>query len=260
MKKHILSGIALCGLSLFCTRSFAQKGFNIGIRYMVQKSYLFNDNDKNEGPALDKESTWSYLSGGLALGYGFSEHVGLELDVLRSRQGQKYTGTNPSSGSADAYSAQVAVQEMANGETGPNAYQAKAELNFTQLPLLLKLSTSQKRNLNFNFVVGPQLNILNNAVYELNGEDVELPGTGIEPTDAYKKTTIDGIAGVGIGYKLSTHWAVSGQVRFDYGFQDVEKKDVMYSSSGTSMDYYGSGRASTHNGATQLMVGFNYQL
>jgi hypothetical protein len=260
MKNYIGRFVVLCGLSLISGHTFAQKGFEIGIRYMLQNSYLFNKNDKNAGGELERDNTWSYLSGGLALGYNFNAHTGLELDLLRSRQGQKYSGMNPLTGSADAYNHQVALQQMLNSEPTAGSYKARAELNFLQIPLLLKLATNNPKPINFNMVVGPQLNILNSAVYELNEEDVELPGTNIEPNDAYKKTTIDGIIGVGLGYKISTNWQLSGQVRFDYGFQDVENKDLIYTYNNSSQNYYGSGRSSTNNGAIQLMFGISYKL
>src|SRR3982751_5751154 len=112
MKNYIGRFVVICGLSLLGGHTFAQKGFEIGIRYMVQNSYLFNKNDKNAGAELQRDNTWSYLSGGLALGYNFNGHTGLELDLLRSRQGQKYSGTNPLTGSAAAYNHQVALQQM----------------------------------------------------------------------------------------------------------------------------------------------------
>ncbi len=62
--------------------------------------------------------------------------------------------------------------------------------------------------------------------------------------------------GFGAAFNVSQHFVLSLQARFDYGFEDVEKKDVTYNNIG----YYPTGRASTHNGTAGLAFGVSYKL
>lgn len=260
MKNFILKATALCGLFFGIGKVFAQKGFQIGIRYGVQESALFNKSDKNAGSTIQRVNTPSLLNGGLAFSYNFCKSMGIELDVLRSREGQEYSGMNTPNGTGTAYNHQVAIQAELNNSQTLGEYQAKAELNGIKIPLLLNFMTPNNKPVFYTFSVGPQLFLLNDAVYEYNDEDIELPGSNIEPTDAYKKATIEGVAAIGLGLNLSRHFLISAQARIDYGFQDIEKKDVMYNNSSLQQSYYPSGRPSTHTGTAGLFVGLSYKL
>ncbi len=260
MKNYSVTLTLFCLLIISASKVSAQKGFDIGIRYMVQKTALFNKSDKDAGSELDRESTLSYLNGGIAIGYSFSKCMGVEVDILHSRQGQKYSGTNMESGSTSAYNRVIALQADLNDVKSSAPYKARAELNSTKIPILLRLNSDHTQSHYFTLSVGPQVNILNNAVYELNGVDVQLPGINIVPNDTYRKVTFDGVLGLGAGFDISRHCVLSTQARFDYGFQDVEKKDITYSSGGNQKNYYGSGRTSTHNGIAALMIGLSYKL
>ncbi|MEP6674926.1 MAG: porin family protein [Ferruginibacter sp.] len=258
MKKIFLYSTIVIILSVSLQIAFAQKGFDLGIRYLLTESALYNKSDKNSS-AIKRESTLSYFSGGIALGYNFNRHMGIELDILHSRQGQEFSGMNTLNSTGNAFNHEVAIIASANNDQTAGAYQAKAELNMLKIPVLLRLSTDNSKPFYFHVNVGPQLDFLQSAVFEYNGEDVELPGTGIEPKDVYRKLTIDGVLGVGAGFKMSKHWNLLAQARFDYGVQDVEKKNSTYSFNNVQQPYYGNGRDATHNATAALMVGFNYK-
>lgn len=257
MKKHFLTTATFVASILLTGQAFAQKGFSLGFRYMVTKSALLNSSDKDAGPQLQRESTTSFLSGGVAFGYGFTSKIGLELDVLYVRQGQEYSGVNAQTGSAASYAHVVAQHAMFNNQVSAGEYQAKAELNVIKIPVLIKFNTDNRKPVFYTLSVGPQANITKSAVFELNSKDVELPGTNIVPDDVYRKVTLDGVLAVGAGINLSSSVVLSAQARFDYGFQDVEKKGVTYTYNNTTQSYYGNGRGSTHNGSAALMVGLS---
>ncbi len=256
MKRTTIKFIAVCAATMLTVSSFAQK-FQFGIRYIPTLTSLINKDDKDAGPELDKKSTRSLITAGFAFDYAFNKNNGLEVDILYSRQGQEYTGVNMQSGSTTAYNRVVAEQAILNGAPTVGSYQAKAELNSIKIPILLKISTATKKSLFYTLSVGPQINYLSDAVYELNGNDVDLTGTGLKPIDTYKKVTIDGVLGFGLGYNASKHFVLSLGARFDYGFEDVEKKNVTYS---TSIPYYPAGRGSTHNATAGLVFGVSYKL
>lgn len=257
MKNTTLRFIAACGALLLTTSSYAQKGFQIGIRYMPTKTWLWNKDDKQTGAELQRENTRSLITAGLAFDYWCSNTKGLEVDIIYSRQGQEYTGTNSQSGSTTAYNRVVAIQAMLNNVSTNGNYQAKAELNSIKIPILFKLSTPNTKKTYYTLSVGPQINYIRDAVYELNGVDVLLKGASIETIDAYKKVTIDGVVGFGLAYNASKHFVLSAQARFDYGFEDVEKKDVVYVN---STKYYPTGRGATHNATAGLAFGVSYKL
>ena len=242
---------------LFSASSFAQKNIQIGFRYMPTISGLCNKDDKAAGAELQKESTKSLGTGGLAFDYAFTKKIGVEVDVLYARDGQEYTGTNIQSGSATAYNRVVAIQAMANNISTAGSYQAKAELNTIKVPILLKLSTPNTDKMYYTLSVGPQINFVHDVVYELNNVDVMLPGTGLELTDVYKKTTLDGVVGFGLARNATKHLVLSAQTRFAYGFGDVEKKNITYGTS--AKNYYPSGRRPTHDAAASLVFGVSYK-
>jgi hypothetical protein len=238
---------------------FAQGGLEVGLRYMVQTTGLLNSADKNGNDQFSKVKTWSYLNGGVSGIYSFNRHIGAEVEVLISRQGQEYSGNNmQASGNSSSYSQQISFQAMVNNQS--NVTQAKAELNCLKIPLLLRLTSDNIKPMYYSLAIGPQLNLLRNAVFEMNDEDIELPQTNIEPTDVYKKTTVDGVLALGIGFNVSRHMDISAQARFDYGFQDAEKKDAVYTFNGNQFNYYNPNRPSSHNATAALMIGFSYKL
>ncbi|MEO6583543.1 MAG: outer membrane beta-barrel protein [Ferruginibacter sp.] len=249
--------LMVCAAIVFNASSYAQKNIQIGLRYMPTLTALWNKDDKSTGAELHKESTKSLGTGGIAFDYGFTKTIGLEVDVLYARNGQEYTGVNLQSGSTAAYNRVVAIQAMANNTPVTGSYQAKAELNSIKIPILLKLSTPNTNKMYYTLSVGPQIDYINDVVYELNGEDITLTSTGIDNKDAYKKTTLDGVIGFGLARNASSHIVLSAQTRFDYGFGDVEEKNITYGS--PAISYYPSGRAATHSATASLVFGVSYK-
>jgi hypothetical protein len=65
----------------------------------------------------------------------------------------------------------------------------------------------------------------------------------------------------GGAYNISPKMVLSARVRFDYGFNEVEKKDVMVSYSGAApVRFYFGERQSTHNATAALMIGLDFKL
>ncbi len=83
--------IAAAGLLLTCGPSFAQTGFDFGIKGLVQTSSLLNSTDQGAGTEINYKNG---VTGGAGVsgGYSFNNHMGVELDILYSKQGQGYTG------------------------------------------------------------------------------------------------------------------------------------------------------------------------
>ena len=110
-------------------------------------------------------------------------------------------------------------------------------------------------------LVGPQFNFLEGVAQEVNDEDLEYPNSNIKPTDLYKTVTINGVLALGGGFNLTPNLVLSARLRFDYGFEDVEKKDVMVSYSGAApIRFYSTRRQAAHNLTGGLMLGLDFKL
>jgi Outer membrane protein beta-barrel domain len=257
-KIYVITSITL---SLPGSTAFAQQRFEFGLSYFLQKTELVNSADYKAGTELDPASSMSYLGGGITASYLLNRHLAVEVDVLASRQGQIYTGTNMLQPNGKAYNSQVAFQAFLNDQVFVGQYQAKAELNCIKVPFLLKLTSDNRKRMYGSVSFGPQINVIKSVIFELNKMDISLPRTNINPEDVYRKTTVDGVLALGWNYKLCKHFSLSVQGRFDYGFQDVEKKDATYSYMALpEQKYYNSDRPATHNVTAGLMFGITCRL
>ncbi|MCX7764623.1 MAG: outer membrane beta-barrel protein [Bacteroidia bacterium] len=207
---------------------YAQEGtLKVGAVLLPQNTWLLNQDDSDAGPELDYEVTWGF-AGGLSLAYNFSDYVGVGLDVLYSRQGQKYKGV----------------------ENGTNLT-ATTSLNYLKLPLLLRLGSDPESPVQFSFFVGPQANLLLSyhdkveGVSALGRGNMEVSGTTMKSTytiggvtiteeeklsaSAYKSFTLGAAVGLGVGFKVSDELFLTLHFRGDYAFGDAENKDARIS-------------------------------
>jgi hypothetical protein len=238
------------------------QSFELGLRYEPEFSVLMNKNDANAGPALNYASHFSYFNLGIGATYRLNNNMGLAIDVLFSREGQNFTGNfNGNNPDPATYSSVVATQAFLNNMVITGDYVAKSELNFIKLPVMLVLSTDIAQPVYFTFSVGPQVNILYNVAQEIDKVDRDYPNSNITPIDLYKPVTIDGVIELGLGWNVSSRIVLSAKARFDYGFEDVENKNVMASYYGDPQsNFYSSNRSATHNATAGLLIGIDYKL
>jgi len=258
MKKLTIAAL----FALLSAPLFSQQGLQIGFRLNPEFTGLTNNDDSDAGPELDFKKHFTYLSFGLGAVYNFNEHVGLGVDLLFSREGQAFTGTfNGGEIDSNAYSSVVATQMYLNDTFPYGKYEALAELNYIKLPIMLSLTSDNSKPAFFTMLVGPQINFLQGVAQEVNGEDLEYPDTDFEPKDLYKKLTFGGVLALGGGFNISSHMVLSARLRFDYGFNDVEKKDVMVSYyNDTPVRFYSAARRATHSATAGLMIGLDFKL
>src|SRR5436309_2123694 len=111
MKKTIIIAIVLT----IGGHAYAQKNLYFGINFIAQKTTLFNKEDlhKDKGDPdlnLKYHNPTNFNSKGLALGYTFTPYWGLEVNVISSYQGQKYSGIMGDSSDPSNYSRLVALE------------------------------------------------------------------------------------------------------------------------------------------------------
>jgi hypothetical protein len=194
--------------------------------------------------------------------YNFNNNTGLAVDILFSREGQRFKGNfNGSLPNVATYSSVVGTQVNLNNIAIAGDYVAKAELNYIKLPVMLSLTTDNTKPFFFTLLVGPQVNFLANVAQEVNDEDYEYPNSNIKPGDLYKPITINGVLALGGAYNISSKLVFTARFRFDYGFNDVENKGVMVSYSGAApVRFYSPDREATHNYTIGFMFGLDYKL
>jgi hypothetical protein len=181
---------------------------------------------------------------------------------LWSREGQNYTGnfagTKPDPAT---YSSVVNTQAYLNNLIIPGNYVAKDEMNYIKLPVMFSLMSDNTKPFFFTLLAGPQINFLYNVAQEVNHTDEGYPNSSITPSDLYKNVTIDGVVAIGSGCNLTSHLVLSARLRCDYGFEDIDNKDVMVSYSGAApIPFYSPNRQATHNATAGLLISLDFKL
>jgi Outer membrane protein beta-barrel domain len=262
LKDKIIICISIVTLFFVYVLKVDAQQFELGVRYNPEFTSLINKNDNNAGNKLELTNNFGYFSFGAGAIFNFNNNFGLAVDILFSREGQRFKG-NFNGGPPDAatYSSVVSTQVTLNNTVIVGDYVAKAELNYFKLPIMLSLTSDNTKALFFTLLVGPQFNFLEGVAQEVNHNDLVYPNSNIEPIDLYKFFTINGVLAFGGAYNITPTMVLSARLRFDYGFDDVEQKDVMVSYSGAApIRFYSPERQATHNITEALMIGLDFKL
>lgn len=212
------------------------------------------DKGLSEDPRYSSTYTYNFAPVGFNFGVDFGRKFGLSLESILSNQGQIYELVN--------------VGKQIAGER-------KIDLQYLQLPLMMKFmgGGSGKARGNFNF--GPQLSILTKAVESIqaNAGEFKIPegvdieeiqkefptaqptgnGTYTIPNDVpsknilskqandFKNAEFQLSAAFGLDIDLSKHLFLSTQVRANYSLTDMRNGDVLDAlKNGNAGDIFGS--------------------
>jgi hypothetical protein len=227
------------------------------------------DKGLSEDPRYSSTYTYNWAPVGLNFGVDFGRKFGLQLETIKSAQGQIYNVINTAKQIAGTRSIDV---------------------EYINIPLMLKFmgGGSGKARGNFNF--GPQLGILTKGIESLQTSkgDYEIPeGVSFEtikqdypsatlnndgvsynlpndiPTtallqkelDDFKNTEFQLAVAFGLDIDLSRHLYLSTQVRANYSFTDMRNEDIIdLLKSGDVSEIFG-GRA---NCLVGVQVGLHY--
>ncbi len=222
----------------------AQQGLHVGVIGGPQSTWLFNEQDSNEGPNLDYQPKWG-TNVGLRLGYHFTDFVGIESGLAFSSRGQKYKGELDYA----PYGSPSAKADLT----------ATTKLNYLQIPFLFSTGSDPSSTSGFRFYTGPQLMFLMNSKDEItiknrvtnvetkatiNFDEVELTTTvpnlgsttskGKYSDSPYTKFQLAWVLGFGTAFKIADNMYLDLTFRFDYAFGDAENKEV------TQIEYNGT--------------------
>ena len=161
----------------------AQKG-EFGLRFMPTVSSF--DVQSSSGGKVQGEATLGYGYGAL-LGFNFSDHVGVQGEVIYSSLNQKYS---------------------------ENDVETTVNLKYINIPLLFSLNTNKSGPVNLNLVGGPQIGIsVGSDVFTSGGDG----NSNTEPLVSVKNGDLGLAYGAGVDFGLTS----SGAFRLGVGFRGV---------------------------------------
>jgi len=179
--KNFKSKLALtlsCALFVFVFTANGQDGSAVkhkyaefGIRFMPTFSSL--KIKSSAGDNLDGEVTLGFGMGAF-LGFNFTEHVGVQGEIIYSSITQK-TKTK-------------------------NDLEQKIVLRYVNIPLLLSLNTGKSKMINLNLVLGPQIGFNTSSRLTQTGNNI---GTEPQPVLSVRKSDLGFAYGAGVDFGLN---------------------------------------------------------
>ena len=148
MKKLFSALLAFLLIASF--PALSQKGLYFGLAGTIQSTWITNQNNYGLSE-MDYKSTFGG-AGNLNIGYDFTNHLGLKLEIGYSKFGQKYTDSKTDS-----------LQNKYD-------FAREIKMNYLTIPILFKYRTGGTIA-KFFVAVGPQINMLLSAkqTYTVNG-------------------------------------------------------------------------------------------
>lgn len=239
-----------CFIFMLAGSAFGQVHFGATTAY---NATFVLDKGLSEDPRYNSTYTYQIAPIGFNFGVDFGRKFGLQLESILSNQGQIYE--------------LIDIAQQVKG-------QRKIDLQYINLPLMMKFmgGGNGKARTNFNF--GPQLSILTKAAETLQADggefkipdgltidDIQADFPGAEPTgngnytipaiptkdlltkeaNDFKNTEFQLAAAFGLDLDLSKHIYLSAQVRANYSLTDMRNGDVIDAiKNGNASDIFGS--------------------
>jgi len=193
---------AVAALLFVTTTTVNAQKAEFGMRFMPTVSNF--DMQTSSGGTVNGEVTLGYGVGAL-LGFNFSDHVGIQGEVIYSSLNQQYKEED---------------------------VEYKVNLKYINIPLLFAFNTNKSGPVNLNLVGGPQIGI---SV----GSDVFTSGSNgtsdSQPVVSVKKGDLGLAYGAGVDFGLNP----SGNLRLGIGFRGVYGLlDISDNSNTTTTDSY----------------------
>lgn len=246
--------------------TLGQPRIHLGASTLVNSSVVLDEGLKTD-PRYDSEISYQWSPVGFSFGTDFTHGFGLQLESILNNQEQIYSIIN-------------SAKEITEGER-------KIDLQYLQLPLLMRFMNKSTAPTRFNFNFGPQLSILTLAKETANFEPgtYELP-EGTEPpagatdngdgtytitdpggsfqtiatkqADEFKNAVFSIAGGFGLDIDISRNLYLTTYTRINYMFSDMRTEDFLtqLSSGGTVKDIFGE-RSTVDIG---IQLGLNYMI
>ena len=252
---------------ILITCSVAKGQIHLGVTTAYNATFVL-DKGLSEDPRYNSTYTYNWAPVGVSFGVDIGKKFGLQLETIKSAQGQIYNVINT-------------AKQIAGTR--------KIDVEYINIPLMMKFMGSGDAGVRGNFNFGPQLSILSKGIETLQTSkgNFQIP-TGVDfatikndypqaidkgngtydlpndvPTtpllqkelDDFKKTEFQLAAAFGLDIDLSKHLFLTTQVRANYSFTDMRNEDIInLLKSGNVSEIFG-GRA---NFLVGVQVGLHY--
>ncbi len=241
--------------------SFAKaQSFEIGGRYMAMSNWFFNSNVTNSGGTQgsateDYAASYSY-SYGLHLAYNFTDHTGLEVNLMMASLTQSYTGNFASSPGFvyNDYST-VGFPYYPSGD-----YKATSTINAIQIPVMFRFLSGNGAYVE----AGPQIELVSNANYAATYKEGPISSYNENTKPYYTSNYFSGVLAFGNNIRLAKSFFFNINLRLIYDFTDLKGVDAMGENMKDSRLYSGatpmySSYAPTNAVSASFGVGFVYR-
>jgi len=193
LKSSLVTALLFVGLSGINAQDVVQKKAEFGVRAMPTISSL--DMQTSSGGTVSGSASIGF-GAGVFLGFNFTNHVGIQAELIYSSISQK------------SYDANI---------------ERRVNLRYVNVPLLLSLNTNKSKLVNLNLVVGPQLGInVGSRVTQSGPTDINNP----QPVLSVRKSDIGFAYGAGLDFGLNPMrtMRVGLGYRGVYGLIDISKQ------------------------------------
>lgn len=213
MKKYYTLIVLLVG-SLF-TRA---QSFEIGARYLATSNWFFNSNVTNSGGSQNVTSenydaAYSY-SYGLHLAYNFTDHTGIETDLMFASLSQSYDG---------AFSEIPGVLTTGFAYYPGGDYKSTTTLSVMQIPVMFRFLSGNGAYVE----LGPQIELLNNAEYNATYKQGPVSSSSENVKSDYASSYFSGVLGFGNNIRLAPSFFFNIHLRLIYDFTDLKGVDAL---------------------------------
>lgn len=207
----------------------AQKGFQIGVEGTPQLSYLANKADF-ESKLYETKSAVNG-SFGISTQLGFTENIGIGMNVLYSFQGDRYEW---------------------------KGVERTKQLQYIKVPIMLTLNFPFGTNMMFVGKVGPQIDFLTAAELQNKSGNV----IKSKYRSAFEDYGLSAMLSAGVGYNIGNNLSIDVAIRCDAGLTNAENSEYMLNIHDpfdlTTPAPATSPRGMTSNITTGLSVGLRY--
>jgi hypothetical protein len=221
---------------LLSTVSLAQPKVHLGLTSAVNSTFVL-DKGLSEDPRYSAKANYEWAPIGFTFGIDLSKSFGLQLESIKSAQGQIYE-------IIDVYDQVVGERNI--------------DLNYLQFPLLLRFMSKGDGRTRFNFQMGPQLSFMQQGVETIEylqsvqeipaggeipaGATINPDGTynvpALEPTEIlssvaeneiqkFKDKEVQLSMGFGLDIDVFRNFYLSTNVRASYSFTDMRNGDLI---------------------------------
>lgn len=157
----------ILAMVLLAGTSFAQPSIHLGLTTGFNSTHVL-DKGLSSDPRYVAKANYEWAPIGATFGVDFTNRFGLQFESIKAAQGQIYQMIE----TAQSIKTMIAERNI--------------DLNYIQLPLLMKMMSGGNGPARFNFQVGPQLSILNSGsetMRFIEDANIDLSGESDIPVD-----------------------------------------------------------------------------